>query len=70
MKRLNLLEIAKDPEVEMIMNIFGFENFCGACIHFTEAYKDKPEDSECPHHGKVHALTDWKYDVHCERFFD
>lgn len=68
MSKLNLVEIAKDPEVDVIMNAFGFENYCGACIHFRESYDDEP--TECPHQGEVHAMTDWEYDVHCKIFFD
>ena len=34
MPKLNLIEILKDPDVDRLLDPFGFEHYCGSCDNF------------------------------------
>lgn len=48
--------------IEDANDIFAFEKYCGACMHF-----DNPD--ECPLYNKVDNMTEWKK-INCDKFFD
>lgn len=59
--KINNLDDETFAKVDMTLNQFGFENYCGACDLF--------ETDDCPYKDKVDEYTDWR-NFGCKKFFD
>lgn len=59
MKSLNLQEVLALPEVDIQLNPWKFEEYCGACFNF--------DTDECPYRYEVDNFTEWKK-IRCDNF--
>ena len=71
MPKLNLVELARNPEVDRILDPFAFEHYCGTCDNFYDPVNGYSEYmfKVCPREGKVDYDTDWTV-FNCKNYWN
>lgn len=58
--KLNLIDVINDPEVDMVLDPYAFEDYCGSCDKFPYNTKNDERDiQQCPFKESVNEYTRW-----------